>query len=93
MKKLVFAAIAAMVLVSVSSAFAGVSFSANGMVEPTDTVAPKDTVNAPASLMDVEPTDTVAPKDTTAAPTPAPASLMEDTTTVPSAPADTTVSK
>lgn len=85
MKKLVFAAVAAMVLVSVSSAFAGVSTSGNGLAEPTDTVAPKDTASAPASLM----ADTVAPKDTVQAP----ASLMEDTTTVPSAPADTTVSK
>mgnify|MGYP004605441497 CR=1 len=63
MKKLVFAVIAAVAMVSVSNVFAG-----NRMVnvagsEPVDTVAPADTTATPAE----------APTDTTVTPTDAPA--------------------
>ena len=76
MKKLVFAAIAALVMVSVSNVFASSKMSSVSMAEPTDTVAPADTtVNStdttvtPAadnSTSLVAPADTVAPTDTTA---------------------------
>ncbi|WP_317575983.1 hypothetical protein [Segatella copri] len=65
MKKLVFAVIAAVAMVSVSNVFAG-----NRMVnvagsEPVDTVAPADTAATPAET----PTDTTAatPVDSTVA--------------------------
>ena len=63
MKKLVFAVIAAVAMVSVSNVFAG-----NRMVnvagsEPVDTVAPADTTATPVE----------APTDTTVTPTDAPA--------------------
>lgn len=65
MKKLVFAVIAAVAMVSVSNVFAG-----NRMVnvagsEPVDTVAPADTTATPAET----PTDTTAatPVDSTVA--------------------------
>ena len=65
MKKLVFAVIAAVAMVSVSNVFAG-----NRMVnvagsEPVDTVAPADTTATPAEA----PTDTTAatPVDSTVA--------------------------
>ena len=67
MKKLVFAIIAAVAMVSVSNVFAG-----NRMVnvagsEPVDTVAPADTTATPAE------TPAEAPTDTTVTPTDAPA--------------------
>lgn len=71
MKKLVFAAIAALVMVSVSNVFASSKMSSVSMAEPVDTVAPADTTVTPAtdnSTSLVAPTDTVAPADTTATP-------------------------
>ena len=67
MKKLVFAVIAAVALVSVSNVVAG-----NRMVnvagsEPVDTVAPADTTATPVE------TPAEAPTDTTVTPTDAPA--------------------
>uniref|UniRef100_UPI0025EE76FE hypothetical protein n=1 Tax=Prevotella sp. TaxID=59823 RepID=UPI0025EE76FE len=67
MKKLVFAVIAAVAMVSVSNVFAG-----NRMVnvagsEPVDTVAPADTTATPVE------TPAEAPTDTTVTPTDAPA--------------------
>ena len=67
MKKLVFAVIAAVAMVSVSNVFA-----ANRMVsvagsEPVDTVAPADTTATPVE------TPAEAPTDTTVTPTDAPA--------------------
>jgi len=70
MKKLVFAAIAAMVMVSVSNVFASSKMSSVSMAEPTDTVAPADTTVTPATDSTaslIEPVDTVAPADTTVA--------------------------
>lgn len=66
MKKLVFAVIAAVAMVSVSNVFAG-----NRMVnvagsEPVDTVAPADTTATPVETP-------AAPTDTTVTPTDAPA--------------------
>lgn len=69
MKKLVFAAIAAMVLVSVSNAFATSKSVNNALVEPTDTVAPADSTvgeqPAPAGNQLVM-NDTIVTADTTA---------------------------
>lgn len=67
MKKLVFAVITAVAMVSVSNVFAG-----NRMVnvagsEPVDTVAPADTTATPVE------TPAEAPTDTTVTPTDAPA--------------------
>ncbi len=70
MKKLVFAAIAAMVMVSVSNVFASSKMASVPMTEPTDTVAPTDTTVAPTTNFAtslVAPVDTVAPADTTTA--------------------------
>ncbi len=60
MKKLVFAVIAAVAMVSVSNVFAG-----NRMVnvagsEPVDTLAPADTTATPAETPAETPTDTTA---------------------------------
>ena len=59
MKKLVFAAVAALVMVSVSNVFAGKATTVNAMTEPTDTTvttttspateAPADTAKTPAT--------------------------------------------
>lgn len=58
MKKLVFAAIAAMVMVSVSNVFASNKTNNVSATAPVDTVAPADTTsNAQPS---VQPTDTAA---------------------------------
>ena len=95
MKKLVFAAIAAMVLVSVSNVFAG-DYMMSANVAPEDTVK-TDTVKAPASL---EADTTAVPADTTKAPADtvsAPASLISELEAAPEdtvkAPADTVVAK
>ena len=57
MKKLVFAAIAAMVLVSVSNVFASKNMASVSNAAPVDTVAPADTTVS---------TDTVAPAEQSA---------------------------
>ena len=57
MKKLVFAAIAAMVMVSVSNVFASKNMASVSNAAPVDTVAPVDTTVA---------TDTVAPAEQSA---------------------------
>ena len=56
MKKLVFAAIAAMVMVSVSNVFASKNMASVSNAAPVDTVAPTDTTVS---------TDTVAPAEQT----------------------------
>ena len=93
MKKLFFAVIAAVAMVSVSNVFAGNRMVSVAGSEPVDTVAPADTTETttekPAeaslvmSLSDIEPTDTVAPAET-----PAPTETPADTTNTP---ADSTV--
>lgn len=60
MKKLVFAAIAAMVMVSVSNVFASKNMASVSNAAPVDTVAPADTTVS---------TDTVAPAEQSADPT------------------------
>ena len=57
MKKLVFAAIAAMVMVSVSNVFASKNMASVSNAAPVDTVAPADTTVS---------TDTVAPAEQSA---------------------------
>lgn len=57
MKKLVFAAIAAMVMVSVSNVFASKNMASVSIATPVDTVAPADTTVS---------TDTVAPAEQSA---------------------------
>ena len=57
MKKLVFAAIAAMVMVSVSNVFASKNMASDSNAAPVDTVAPADTTVS---------TDTVAPAEQSA---------------------------
>lgn len=84
MKKLVFAVIAAVAMVSVSNVFAG-----NRMVnvagsEPVDTVAPADTTATPV----VTPAE--APTDTTVTPTDAPAETPAET---PATTVDSTVAE
>ncbi len=65
MKKLVFAAIAAMVMVSVSNVFASNKMACvSSSIAPTDTVAPADTTIAPQEPV-VEDTTTTVPVDTT----------------------------
>ncbi len=64
MKKLVFAAIAAMVMVSVSNVFASNKMACVSSIAPTDTVAPADTTIAPQEPV-VEDTTTTVPADTT----------------------------
>ena len=77
MKKLVFAAIAAMVMVSVSNVFASNKMASVSSVAPADTT--ETTTEKPAeaslvmSLSDIEPTDTVAPAETPADTTNTPA--------------------
>ena len=59
MKKLVFAAIAAMVMVSVSNVFAGNNTASVRTSAPVDTVAPADTtVKAPADSTKQAPAST-----------------------------------
>lgn len=84
MKKLVFAVIAAVAMVSVSNVFAG-----NRMVnvagsEPVDTVAPADTTATPVE------TPAAAPTDTTVTPTDAPAEASAET---PATTVDSTVAE
>lgn len=67
MKKLVFAVIAAVAMVSVSNVFAGNRMVSVAGSEPVDTVAPADTTATPVE------TPAEAPTDTTVAPTDAPA--------------------
>ena len=67
MKKLVFAVIAAVALVSVSNVFAGNRMVSVAGSEPVDTVAPADTTATPVE------TPAEAPTDTTVTPTDAPA--------------------
>lgn len=81
MKKLVFAVIAAVAMVSVSNVFAG-----NRMVnvagsEPVDTVAPADTTATPAETPAETSTDTtVTPTDAPAeTPAEAPATTVDST--------------
>lgn len=58
MKKLVFAAIAAMVMVSVSNVFASNKTNTVSATAPVDTVAPADTTNS--EQPSVQATDTAA---------------------------------
>ena len=67
MKKLVFAVIAAVAMVSVSNVFAGNRMVSVAGSEPVDTVAPADTTATPVE------TPAEAPTDTTVTPTDAPA--------------------
>ena len=67
MKKLVFAVIAAVAMVSVSNVFAGNRMVNAAGPEPVDTVAPADTTATPVE------TPAEAPTDTTVTPTDAPA--------------------
>ena len=67
MKKLVFAVIAAVAMVSVSNVFAGNRMVSVAGSEPVDTVAPADTTATPVE------TPAEAPTDTTGNPTDAPA--------------------
>ena len=67
MKKLVFAVIAAVAMVSVSNVFAGNRMVSVAGSEPVDTVAPADTTATPLE------TPAEAPTDTTVTPTDAPA--------------------
>ena len=74
MKKLVFAAIAAMVMVSVSNVFANNKMASVSSVAPVDTVAP------------AEPTDTTVEKSTSeVTPAETPAETPADSTTTDSA--------
>ena len=75
MKKLVFAVIAAVAMVSVSNVFAGNRMVSVAGSEPVDTVAPADTTATPVEA----PVDTVAPADTTATPVEAPAATVDST--------------
>ena len=65
MKKLVFAAIAALVMVSVSKVFASNKMASVSCVAPVDTVAPADTTATPAEN-EVTPAENTA-QDSTAA--------------------------
>ena len=67
MKKLVFAVIAAVAMISVSNVFAGNRMVSVAGSEPVDTVAPADTTATPVE------TPAEAPTDTTVTPTDAPA--------------------
>ena len=67
MKKLVFAVIAAVAMVSVSNVFAGNRMVSVAGSEPVDPVAPADTTATPVE------TPAEAPTDTTVTPTDAPA--------------------
>lgn len=67
MKKLVFAVIAAVAMVSVSNVFAGNRMVSVAGSEPVDTVAPADTTATPVE------TPAEASTDTTVTPTDAPA--------------------
>lgn len=64
MKKLVFAAIAAMVMVSVSNVFASNKMTSVSSATPVDTVAPADTTATPGEPT-AEDTTVNTPADTT----------------------------
>ena len=84
MKKLVFAVIAAVAMVSVSNVFAGNRMVSVAGSEPVDTVAPADTTATPVE------TPAAAPTDTTVTPTDAPAETPAET---PATTVDSTVAK
>jgi Rieske Fe-S protein len=63
MKKFVFAAIAAMVMVSVSNVFASSKMMGNSEVAPVDTVAPADSTEAKASETPVEQVENAQPTE------------------------------
>lgn len=67
MKKLVFAAIAAMVMVSVSNVFASSKMSSVSYTAPVDTVAPADTTATPAE-QEVTPAEPTTQDSTAATP-------------------------
>ena len=67
MKKLVFAAIAALVMVSVSNVFASNKMASVACVAPVDTVAPADTTATPAEN-EVTPAENTAQDSTAATP-------------------------
>ena len=80
MKKLVFAAIAALVMVSVSNVFASNKMASVSYAAPVDTVAPADTTATPA-----EPTTPTEEKTTPAEPT-----TQDSTATAPAQSTDST---
>ena len=67
MKKLVFAAIAALVMVSVSNVFASNKMASVSCAAPVDTVAPADTTATPAEN-EVTPAENAAQNSTVATP-------------------------
>lgn len=67
MKKLVFAAIAALVMVSVSNVFASNKMASVSCAAPVDTVAPADTIATPAEN-EVTPAENAAQNSTVATP-------------------------
>lgn len=67
MKKLVFAAIAALVMVSVSNVFASNKMASVSCAAPVDTVAPTDTTATPAEN-EVTPAENAAQDSTAATP-------------------------
>ena len=81
MKKLVFAVIAAVAMVSVSNVFAGNRIVNVAGSEPVDTVAPADTTATPVEAPAEAPTDTtVTPTDAPAeTPAEAPATTVDST--------------
>lgn len=81
MKKLVFAVIAAVAMVSVSNVFAGNRMVSVAGSEPVDTVAPADTTATPVETPAEAPTDpTVTPTDAPAeTPAEAPATTVDST--------------
>ena len=81
MKKLVFAVIAAVAMVSVSNVFAGNRMVSVAGSEPVDTVAPADTTATPVETPAEAPTDTtVTPTDAPAeTPAEAPATIVDST--------------
>ena len=81
MKKLVFAVIAAVAMVSVSNVFAGNKMVNVAGSEPVDTVAPADTTATPAETPAETSTDTtVTPTDAPAeTPAEAPATTVDST--------------
>ena len=81
MKKLVFAVIAAVAMVSVSNVFAGNRMVSVAGSEPVDTVAPADTTATPVETPAEVPTDTtVTPTDAPAeTPAEAPATTVDST--------------
>lgn len=88
MKKLVFAVIAAVAMVSVSNVFAGNRMVSVAGSEPVDTVAPADTTATPVE------TPAAASTDTTVTPTDAPAENPAETSAeTPATTVDSTVAE